>query len=118
MEIATLPADAIDLNTGMLTVYRMLAREKQVHPLTGETLMAAQRYLSFCSPSSLLLMGSRKGGLLTGHMTDRAILAIDQRSVPREVQFLKELSIERSSLLKKRSNMCYDLYDIESADWL
>ncbi len=73
MEIATLPVDAIDLSTGTLTVYRTLAREKQVHPLTGETLTAAQRYLSFCSPSTRLLMGSRKGGYLTGQMTDRAI---------------------------------------------
>ena len=72
-EIATLPADAIDLKTGTLTVYRTLAREKQVHPLTDETHTAARRYLSFCTPSTLLLMGSRKGGHLTGHMTDRAI---------------------------------------------
>jgi site-specific recombinase XerC len=72
-EIATLPADAIDLKTGTLTVYRTLAREKQVHPLTDETRTAARRYLTFCSPSALLLMGSRKGGHLTGHITDRAI---------------------------------------------
>jgi site-specific recombinase XerD len=72
-EIATLPADAIDLRTGTLTVYRTLAGEKQVHPLTEETRTVARQYLSFCSPSTLLLMGSRKGGNLTGHMTDRAI---------------------------------------------
>ena len=72
-EIATLPADAINLEAGTLTVYRTLAREKQVHPLMDETLTTARHYLSFCSPSALLLMGSRKGGYLTGHMTDRAI---------------------------------------------
>jgi site-specific recombinase XerC len=72
-EIATLPADAIDLEARTLTVYRTLAREKQVHMLMDETRTAARRYLSFCSPSTLLLMGSRKGGHLTGHVTDRAI---------------------------------------------
>lgn len=72
-EIATLPADAVDLDTRELTVYRTLAREKQVHMLEDETRTTVQRYLTFCSPSTLLLMGSRKGGSLAGYMTDRSI---------------------------------------------
>jgi integrase len=74
-EIADLPVDAINLDTGILTFYRKKVDKVQHHELTRDTWIAARRYFDVAKPENFLLMGSRKGGKLEGRMSERAITA-------------------------------------------
>lgn len=74
-EIASLPADAINLDTELLTFYRQKVDKTQHHALTSDTRRAARRYFEVATPGQSLLMGSRKGGKLEGRMSERAITA-------------------------------------------
>lgn len=74
-EIAQLPINAINLDTGILTFYREKVDKMQTHELTRDTWIAARRYFEIAKPEKFLLMGSRKGGTLQGRMSDRAITA-------------------------------------------
>jgi integrase len=72
-EVAGLKVTDIDLNNGILTFYRKKVDKVQKHELTRATLIAATRYFAVASPDESLIMGSRKGGALTGRMSERAI---------------------------------------------
>ncbi|GCE18967.1 tyrosine-type recombinase/integrase [Dictyobacter kobayashii] len=72
-EIADLPVTAINTHTGMLTFYRAKVDKVQTHTVTRDTLIAALRYFEVCKPTEQLLMGSHKGGAMSGHMSERAI---------------------------------------------
>lgn len=58
---------------GTLIFYREKVDKTQTHALTVDTLQAITRYLEVCQPTNALLLGSRKGGVLQGGMTTRAI---------------------------------------------
>jgi len=72
-EVADLPTQAIHLTSGTLTFYRRKVDKTQTHELTRDTLVAASRYFASCQPGPYLLLGSRKGGLLQGRMSERSI---------------------------------------------
>ncbi|GCF07949.1 tyrosine-type recombinase/integrase [Dictyobacter arantiisoli] len=72
-EIAGLTKDAINLSEGTLIFYREKVDKVQIHQLTRDTLLAAMKYFQVCTPTSKLLMGSRKDGTLYGVMSQRAI---------------------------------------------
>jgi len=72
-EVEQITVQSISLVEGTLTFYREKVDMEQTHQLTRDTLIAAMRYLEVVSPTSSLLMGSRKGGKLEGAMSDRAI---------------------------------------------
>ena len=72
-EVAALAVDNLDIAQGQLTFYRQKVDKTQIHQLTRDTLLAALRYVEFCTPIGKLLMGSRKGGKLQGAMSERAI---------------------------------------------
>ena len=72
-EIAALPVGAINAHEGTLTFYRAKVDKTQTHTLTRDTLIAALHYFEVCKPKEYLLMGSQKGGAMSGHMSERAI---------------------------------------------
>lgn len=72
-EIAALPVTAINTHEGILTFYRAKVDKTQSHTLTRDTLIAALHYFEACKPKEYLLMGSQKGGAMSGHMSARAI---------------------------------------------
>ncbi len=72
-EVEALTVEAINLEEGTLTFYREKVDKTQTHRLTPDTLAAAKRYLETCAPVSQLLVGSRKGGVIQGVMSTRAI---------------------------------------------
>lgn len=77
-EVAGLQTADIDLTGGILSVYRPKVDRRQIHRLSSDTLLAAERYLSLDkmsirNPSPALLAGSTKNGLLQGSLSIRAI---------------------------------------------
>lgn len=72
-EVAALTPKNLNLSEGTLVFYRQKVDKTQTHKLTGDTLLAAMRYLEVCKPKEYLLTGSRKGGKLEGRMSERAI---------------------------------------------
>lgn len=72
-EIAALPITSINAHEGTLTFYRAKVDKTQTHTLTRDTLIAALHYFEVCKPKEYLLMGSQKGGAMSGHMSERAI---------------------------------------------
>jgi integrase len=72
-EIAGLTLNAFDLVEGTLTFYREKVDKTQNHKLTDNTRTALMRYLQDCTPGEYLLVGSSKGGLMSGGMSARAI---------------------------------------------
>lgn len=76
-EIAGLTLSCVDLFEETLTFYREKVDMEQTHQLTKDTRVALRRYLESVKlgPSDYLLMGSRRGGKLEGHMSERAITA-------------------------------------------
>jgi integrase len=74
-ELAGLQAEDINLETRELRFYRAKVDKIQTHELTNGTLAALRAYLEKdnFTQSGPLLVGSHKGGLLAGGMTDRAI---------------------------------------------
>jgi integrase len=72
-EVANLTRKDLNTSEGTLVFYRQKVDKVQTHKLTGDTLLAAIRYLEVCKPVGKLLMGSRKGGNLEGAMSERAI---------------------------------------------
>lgn len=74
-EIASLPANCINLERGTITFYRSKVNKTQTHRLSLDALDAARAYLKLeaVKDAEYLIMGSRKSGKLEGHMSDRAI---------------------------------------------
>jgi len=74
-EVAGLQVENFDLNDGMMTFYRPKVDKVQIHELSGDTWRAASAYINLDLPRGRgpLLMGSVKGGELTGVMSSRAI---------------------------------------------
>lgn len=74
-EVEGLTVSSISLEEGTLKFYREKVDKDQIHQLTPDTYKAAVRYLINDKPTYQLLMGSRKGGVLSGGMSERAITA-------------------------------------------
>jgi integrase len=75
-EAADITPQQISLSTGLMTFTREKSKRKQVHKLTGDTLLALLRYYEVVTPEQRLLVGSRKGHdgqHLEGSMGRRAI---------------------------------------------
>lgn len=73
-EVAGLNVDDVDLGTGELRFYRPKVDQLQTHKLTADTLRAAAAWFDHDAPANgRLLLGSRKGGVLTGAMSIQAI---------------------------------------------
>lgn len=76
-EIAALTLQNINLTEETLTFYREKVDTIQIHQFTKDTRVALRRYLECVQlqPGDYLLQGSRRGGQLLGHMSERAITA-------------------------------------------
>jgi integrase len=75
-EVADLVPSNVALDEGLLTFHREKVKKVQKHQLTSDTRLALQRYLEVVTPTTFLLMGSRKGHEgqhLEGSMSRRAI---------------------------------------------
>ena len=82
-ELAALPIRGVDpdgkptglnLAAGTFTFYRQKVDKTQTHLMTPDTLKAVRAWMDNDAPAfGLLLSGSRKGGGLTGAMSERAI---------------------------------------------
>lgn len=72
-EVEALTVQSINLDEETLTFYREKVNIETTHELTKDTRIAARRYIESEKPTSMLLLGSRKGGALQGVMSDRAI---------------------------------------------
>ena len=74
-EVAALEVEDIDLEAGEMQFYRPKVGKVQTHRLSRDTLRAASDYIHFdlSRKHGPLLMGSVKGGELTGVMSTRAV---------------------------------------------
>ena len=72
-EVARLNVDEFDLQRGELEFYRPKVDKTQIHQLTSDTLRALLAYLPHAPEFGRILRGSRKGGKLTGNMSEQAI---------------------------------------------
>jgi integrase len=73
-EIAGLQVTAFNLKDGTFTFHRPKVDKVQTHKMTTDTIRAAAAYLTADGPAlGNLLLGSRKGGKLSGAMSERAI---------------------------------------------
>ena len=74
-EAAGLQASDFDAESGKLTVYRAKTDTTTIFELRNGKLAAMRAYIEAAHPAGQLLVGSRKGGALTGDMSTRAIRA-------------------------------------------
>lgn len=73
-EVADLLITDFNLEVKTFAFYRAKVDKEQTHRMTAGTLQAATAYITNDAPVlGKLLLGSRKGGHLTGGMTERAI---------------------------------------------
>jgi integrase len=77
-EVAALKIIDVDVQAGIISVFRPKVDKRQIHRLSQDTLGAVRRYLSLDrsairNPSPALLAGSTKSGTLNGSLSIRAI---------------------------------------------
>ncbi len=75
-ELALLTRDSLDLEAGLLRIYRKKGDTWQLHQLTPAALVAAQWYLRLCAVETWLFPGAEPGtGLATRSIYDRIVAA-------------------------------------------
>jgi integrase len=79
-EVAQLTLESLNLEAGLLRIYREKTDLVQLHQLTPDSWRAARRYFELCrpgdaaiNPERCLIMGGNNKGQIAGSMSDRAI---------------------------------------------